>query len=232
MGKENLHDFIAKKREMFLVQYALGVKREEMRKLEDIAQTEEQKLLDDEKALEEDAAKFDAFLKENDKNSVEAIKRAESETKAKLEKIQEIKKINVQIMSIRSDMSKNEDQLKDLQRYRQFLDKLTPAEVLQKRENSKEKAAVSGKSAKKKTKVQSGEVEEAKETNELLEDEFDENEEPDIFFKSPEQLLDLYAELEENNLALIQNCQETEETLEDLKAKISETTQRMSIGLI
>jgi hypothetical protein len=37
MGKENLHDFIAKKREMFLVQYALGVKREEMRKLEEIA---------------------------------------------------------------------------------------------------------------------------------------------------------------------------------------------------
>jgi hypothetical protein len=31
--------------------------------------------VDDEKALEEDAAKFDAFLKENDKNSVEAIKK-------------------------------------------------------------------------------------------------------------------------------------------------------------
>ena len=60
---------------MFLVHYALGVKRDEMRKLEDIAQKEEQKLLDDEKALEEDAAKFDAFLKENDKNSVEAIKK-------------------------------------------------------------------------------------------------------------------------------------------------------------
>ena len=74
-GKENLHDYIEKKREMFLVQYALGVKREEMRKLEEIAQLEEQKLLDDEKALEEDAAKFDAFLKENDKNSVEAIKK-------------------------------------------------------------------------------------------------------------------------------------------------------------
>ena len=70
-----MHDFIAKKREMFLVHYALGVKRDEMRKLEDIAQKEEQKLLDDEKALEEDAAKFDAFLKENDKNSVEAIKK-------------------------------------------------------------------------------------------------------------------------------------------------------------
>jgi hypothetical protein len=52
------------------------------------------------------------------------------ETKAKLEKIQEIKKLNVQIMSIRSDMVKNEDQLRDLQRYKEFLDKLTPQEYL------------------------------------------------------------------------------------------------------
>lgn len=50
------------------------------------------------------------------------------ETKAKLEKIQEIKKLNVLTMSVRSDMSKNEDQLRDLQRYRHFLDKLTPKE--------------------------------------------------------------------------------------------------------
>jgi hypothetical protein len=70
-----LQEFVAKKREMFLVQYALGVKKEEMKKLEEIVQAEEQKLLDDEKALEEDAAKFDAFLKENDKNSVEAMKK-------------------------------------------------------------------------------------------------------------------------------------------------------------
>lgn len=32
-------------------------------------------MLEDEKMLEEDAAKFDAFLKENDKNSMEAIKK-------------------------------------------------------------------------------------------------------------------------------------------------------------
>lgn len=74
-GKEHLQDLIAKKREMFFLQYALGVKSDEITKLEEIAQAEEQKLLEDEKALEEDAAKFDAFLKENDKNSVEAIKK-------------------------------------------------------------------------------------------------------------------------------------------------------------
>ncbi|KAJ3297159.1 Coiled-coil domain-containing protein 38 [Rhizoclosmatium sp. JEL0117] len=271
-GKENLHDFIAKKREMFLVQYALGVKRQEMRKLEEIAQAEEQKLLDDEKALEEDAAKFDAFLKENDKNSVEAIKKAELETKAKLEKIQEIKKLNVQIMTIRSDMSKNEDQLKDLQKYRQFLDKLTPKEFFEENlkvkkpkyltDNGRKKGGsedgsagaggprysnAAGKSggnrgSSKKTKNAkirpdtegSGEADEVEDADEAAEEEFDfddeywnEEDEALLFFKTPQQLLDIFAELEENNLALIQNCQETEETLEELKQKIVETEARM-----
>lgn len=277
-GKENLHDFIAKKREMFLVQYALGVKREEMRKLEEIAQAEEQKLLDDEKALEEDAAKFDAFLKENDKNSVEAIKKAELETKAKLEKIQEIKKLNVQIMTIRSDMSKNEDQLQDLQRYRQFLDKVTPREFFEERlrkkeykgkkiEGGKSKSQGVGmegiadsknsqlrvsrliKSSRKQNKGGGGEslsqktqLNDSGDPNDLFDtnttgggglesavigEEDEEDEEAILFFRSPQQLLDIFAELEENNLALIQNCQETEETLEELKQKIIDTEARM-----
>ncbi len=52
-------------------------------------------------------------------------------------------------------------------------------------------------------------------------------EEPQLFFKAPQQLLEIFAELEENNLALIQNCQETEETLEELRQKIVETEKRM-----
>lgn len=50
-------------------------------------QAEEKKLETAEQFLEEDAQMFDEFLKENDKNSVEAIKMAEQETKAKLEKV-------------------------------------------------------------------------------------------------------------------------------------------------
>ncbi|KAI9206345.1 uncharacterized protein BJ171DRAFT_440430 [Polychytrium aggregatum] len=267
-GKENLHDFIAKKREMFLVQYALGVKREEMRKLEEIAQTEEQKLLDDEKALEEDAAKFDAFLKENDKNSVEAIKKAELETKAKLEKIQEIKKLNVQIMTIRSDMSKNEDQLKDLQRYKQFLDKVTPPEFFEEKQKKvcpgvlaaqifadlclleagkslkatgdaekrggphRGKTPVKATPNRKPTTAASQrEEEDADDANADGDEEeelWNDDEEALLFFKNAQQLLDIFAELEENNLALIQNCQETEEALEELRQKIVETEIRMS----
>ena len=35
--KEDLAKYVSRKREMFLVQYSLGVKREEIRKLEEIA---------------------------------------------------------------------------------------------------------------------------------------------------------------------------------------------------
>ncbi|KAI9220489.1 hypothetical protein BC828DRAFT_383406 [Blastocladiella britannica] len=283
LGKENLHDFVAKKREMFLLQFALGVKKDEIKKLEHIAQAEEQKLLDDERSLEEDAAKFDAFLKENDKNSVEAIKRAEAETKSKLEKVAEIKKLNVQIMAIRSEMSKNEDQLKDYQRYREFLEKLTPAEWLtlhQRQKTGKRASGMGGTSAAGnklaedptankqrdrgarkpaatlKSKVQFNRNSQAtashsSHTNDMSnaggeadggsddelagsdDDEFDllsatdAGAPPPLFFTTPQQLLDIFSELEESNLALIQNCQETEETLEELKVKIAETEQHM-----
>ena len=48
-------------------------------------------------------------------------------------------------------------------------------------------------------------------------------EECEIFFTSPEQLLQLFSELEEQNLNLIQNSQETEELLEDLRQTHKET---------
>lgn len=48
-----------------------------------------------------------------------------------------------------------------------------------------------------------------------------------LYFNNPKQLLEIFAELEENNLALIQTCQETEETLEELRVKINDTNQKM-----
>jgi hypothetical protein len=66
---------VAKKREMFFLQYAVGVKKGEIEKLEKTALAEEQKLIDDEKALEEDTVRFDTYLKENDRSCVDAIKK-------------------------------------------------------------------------------------------------------------------------------------------------------------
>lgn len=74
LEKEDLRNYVGRKKEMFLVQYSLGVKREEIQKLEEIARAEEKKLEAAEKYLEQSATMFDDFLKENDKNAVEAIK--------------------------------------------------------------------------------------------------------------------------------------------------------------
>lgn len=85
--KESITDLLSKKREMFLVQMSLDTKREEIRKLEEKAHLKEDALLRSEQMLEEDAVRFDAFLKENDKKAHDAIKKAEEETRKKQEKV-------------------------------------------------------------------------------------------------------------------------------------------------
>jgi len=52
--------------------------------------------------------------------------RAEAETKAKLEKVAEIKRINAQIMAMKSEIAKYEDTLKEYQLYKRFLFSVTP----------------------------------------------------------------------------------------------------------
>merc|ERR1712127_556241 len=126
-------EFIMKKREMFLVQMSVDTKREEIRKLEE----KEQALKKSELMLEEDAIRFDTFLKENDHEAHKAIKRAEAETKAKQEKVAEIKKLHQEIQAVQSEMSKLREHLDDCERYKTFLDRLTPEEYFNDQKNQK-----------------------------------------------------------------------------------------------
>lgn len=256
--KESLAEYIQKKREMFLVQYSLGVKRDEIRKLEEIAQAEEKKLEQAELYLEEDASMFDEFLKENDTGSVEAVREAENETKAKLEKVQEIKRVNADIMTIKSEISKFEDILKEYQMYKKFLDNLTPQEIrdeqMKRRDERREKRRKEREQAKKdkkgstdagdksadvkgKKKPLPGRLQPQKtgsatkkpetSTAATTEEEESDSDELELYFTSPQQLLDIFAELEEQNLSLIQNSQETEESLEEMKTTIKQTKIKM-----
>ena len=266
--KENMADFIAKKREIFLVQMSLDTKRAEIRKLEERALQREGALRKSEQMLEEDALRFDAFLKENDEKVQEAIKRAEVEAKAKQDKVLDIKRLNGCIGSIRSELNKYEEQLEDCKKYKAFLDRLTPQEWFQdlierKRAQVEERKAehervveeirqAKAEAQAKKTKAgedlaiagtqQEAEAAESnlRKLTELLDeamevkepqvpeswDDPDDQEEP-MYFKNPQQLLDIFGQLEEQNLFLIQNVQETEEALEELKNKYRETRLRM-----
>lgn len=59
---------------MFLIQYALDMKRSEIQRLEMLATKEEAELERAEKTLEKDSALFDEFLRENDRSSVQALR--------------------------------------------------------------------------------------------------------------------------------------------------------------
>ena len=264
--KENMTEFIAKKREMFLVQMSLDTKREEIRKLEEKAQMKEEALQRSEQMLEEDTMRFDAFLKENDKKAHEAIKKAEEESKKKQEKTQEIKKYTQQIQALNSEMSKHKEALDDCLRYKSFLDMLTPPEwfedhrrseeekrnkirkdrfdkkfkewdQLRKRLQEQHRKEVEARKEKTRERGRRGiaqPVEEEEEDSDLrvsipappkLEDEIVDipDEEPPMYFSDPQQLMDIFAALEEQNLFLIQNSQETEHTLEELQHSFKKT---------
>lgn len=215
--KENMTDFVAKKRDMFLIQMSLDTKRQEIQKLEEKAQMKEDALKKSEMMLEEDAMRFDAFLKENDRKAHDALKRADMETKEKQEKVIEIKKLNQEINKVDSEMSKYEEQLNACLKYKKFLDNLTPPEHL--------KAVADRKAAAKQAKYAN---KRAAGVEVELDDISSGDDDDEMFFHKPEQLLDIFAQLEERNLFLIQNVQETEEALEELKQKMADTEQKMS----
>ena len=64
------------------------------------------------------------------------------------------------------------------------------------------------------------------EVSDLLLDE-DDDEDMELYFTDPQQLLDIFLELEEQNLSLIQNSQDTEEALEEMKQTINKTKTKM-----
>ena len=234
--KENLSDFISKKREMFLVQMALDTKRDEIRKLEEKARARENALKRSEALLEEDAARFETFLKENDEKAMSAIKKAEAEAKLKADKLNEIKKLNNQSTAIRSEMSKYEEALEECNRYKTFLAQLTPQEFLEEKAKKAEKskssgggggAAAAGKEGGKEGEKEGGDEAVVKEDK----DKDKEDAEPgaeEMYFTHPSQLLEMFTALEESNLFLIQNCQEMEESLEELRSKYKTSSHRLS----
>nr|XP_019574960.1 PREDICTED: cilia- and flagella-associated protein 100 isoform X3 [Rhinolophus sinicus] len=276
---DNINKYINQKRQMFLIQYALGMKRSEIQRLEMLVTKEEAELERAERSLEKDSALFDKFLRENDRSSVQALRAAEKETKAKVAKITEIRDLTIQIRNIKSEISKFEDILQHYKVYKNFLYKLSPKEWLEEQEKkhlalkkAKEvteapkentlfstkgdkgpgikgkKVSREGQSPRKSWKVlkviQAGQILSStislqqgsqprvsggldpKGSSSALpvqEDSDSDGEELELYFTEPQQLLDVFTELEEQNLSLIQNTQEIEETLEELSFTLKNT---------
>ncbi|XP_007948807.1 cilia- and flagella-associated protein 100 [Orycteropus afer afer] len=235
MESDNINSYVDQKRQMFLIQYALEMKRNEIQRLEMLAAKEEAKLELAEKSLEKDAALFDEFLRENDRSSVQALRAAEKETKAKIEKIFEFRDLTTQIMNIKSEISKFEDTLQHYKIYKDFLYKLSPKEWFDEQEKkrlalkkAKEVANTPKESSVPSTSGDKVPLLRRSSSGILLEEDPDsDSEELELYFTEPQQLLDVFTKLEEQNLSLIQNTQEMEETLEELSFTLKNTQNRM-----
>mmetsp|Transcript_127127 Transcript_127127/g.368035 ORF Transcript_127127/g.368035 Transcript_127127/m.368035 type:complete len:566 (-) Transcript_127127:56-1753(-) len=273
--KENIAEFVAKKREMFLVQMSLDVKKAEILKLDERAKQKEEALKKSQQMLEEDVSRFDAFLQSNDQKAHKAMKNAEEMTKKKQDRLQKIKQLKSQLSALQSEIAKHREQKDECLKYKSFLEKLTPLEwkeaVVQEkleRKRRRKKAKVDRKMVENQAKMQSEieaeerameekaaeqaksrrrqrrEVEEEQRERErelearrrrirkkypardAVEAEVSDDssgEELPLYFQEPKQLLDVFVSLEESNLFLIQNSQDTEQALEELQQKFADT---------
>ncbi|KAL4435859.1 hypothetical protein ABPG77_000621 [Micractinium sp. CCAP 211/92] len=125
---ENVRELVARKRQVFLAQMSLDTKYGEIAKLEQRAAQREEALLASERALEADSRRFEEYLKENDAKLQQAVRRAEGEARARAERAAEAKRLAGSIAALRSEMGKIEEQVQECQKYKAFLDTVTPVE--------------------------------------------------------------------------------------------------------
>jgi len=266
--KETLQEFVQKKRDMFLVQMSLDIKREEIAKMNATAAAREAALAASERELEEEAVRFDGFLKSNDAAAHNAVKEAETQTKIKTEKMQELKKLKHAIGIVAAEKGKLKETLEEYTRYKNFLDSLTPEEWIQERRKEQMDLRISRKQDsfnKKLDKWNLIKAEKVKEVTDkaeadrkaalrrgmqpakvdieavvnavlppppLYDDEplpelTEEEQELPMYFTNPVQLLEIFTALEESNLFLIQNCQDIETQLDELRTLHKETSASM-----
>lgn len=126
--KENVADFVEKKRDMFLIQMSLDVKKAEILKLDEKAKQKDEALKKSQQMLDEDVTRFDAFLQNNDQKAHQAMKNAEEETKKKQDRLQRIKHLKSQLSAVQSEIAKHREQKEECLKYKKFLEKLTPQE--------------------------------------------------------------------------------------------------------
>ncbi|XP_045322627.1 coiled-coil domain-containing protein 38 [Leopardus geoffroyi] len=267
-AKGTIHEFINDQRDRFLLEYALSTKRNTIKKFEKLIAVKEQQVIKAEKKLQEDAMAFEEFLRENDQRSVDALKIAAQETINKLQMTAELKKANMEVQAVKSEIAKTEFLLREYTKYGFFLLKLSPKhwqiqQALKKAQMTKSRESMNVTLpvlTKLNTKKNEGSIEDSRKTSFsddnsmgrgkprrktsftlenkksslsnltesissedslefFLDDDMDYDLEPELYFKEPEELLQVLTELEEQNLTLVQYSQDIDESLEDINKR-------------
>ncbi|KAM8732982.1 cilia- and flagella-associated protein 100-like [Acanthopagrus schlegelii] len=236
--KDSKHDLISMERQKAVLELSLMTKRSEIMRMDKCIAKEEEKLKTLEKIIERDNLKFEEFLRENEKKSVEARTLFEREAKSKQEKNAEIKKLTAEIWTVQSELIKFEETLIDSKRYKELLFKLSPPEW----QEAQKLKALKAKGLSPKEEESSIEESSIRNGPQIpIQIAIAQNmslhirlsrppslsplqDEPELYFTDPQQLLDQVTELTEQNLSLIQASARAEGTLVEMRQ--SETASK------
>ncbi|XP_065543696.1 cilia- and flagella-associated protein 100 [Lathamus discolor] len=282
--KQTFRDYVNDRREIFLLEYGITVQREEIQRLEKIARNEERKVEKAAYCLNKDAAVFEEFLKEKQKNFVQGLKIAEKEAEEKTKKIEEIQEVTSEIKKLQSGISQLRIDLQEYRMYRNFLRQLSLKEWQgeHRKRNTSTRDVKTAPSAREGDASPSIPAEQGQggtagtdgaspsSTNNMdvpsflpssktltvkslrdirpqlikflktlstrqmtsledaeIETSSDEDEDPELYFTDPQQLLSIFMEMEDENLSLLQKCQETEESLDKVLQTFITTYESM-----
>lgn len=125
-GKMSVKEFIAKKREMLLLNLKIDTQHENIEKLHMQLKEREDALKAKEDSLAESMRRFDAFLKETDEKAQDAQRKAEKETAKRIKKQQEVASLTSQLKAVESTISRHRDTLAEYEQCKQLVDLLTP----------------------------------------------------------------------------------------------------------
>ena len=124
--RENIQKTIEKKREMFLLQMMIDIKKEEIKKLEQFALLREYGLKNSEDMLMEDMNRFNDYWDSCKHESHNAMKEAKKLNKQKTELTHEITGLTEEFQQLSTLISKHEESLEECTKYKVFLDKVVP----------------------------------------------------------------------------------------------------------
>ena len=123
---ENIRDYVEQKKEIFRVEMKYRILKEEREKIYKRISNKESALKRSEELLLYDTQKFTEHIDRNKVLKEEAIAQANLETQGKKDKEAEIKQMDQRKAAITAEISRNEEYLESLKKYKSFLDELTP----------------------------------------------------------------------------------------------------------
>ncbi|XP_060934941.1 cilia- and flagella-associated protein 100 [Limanda limanda] len=267
ISKDSKHDLIFMERQKAVLELSLMTKRNEILKMDKATAKEERQLKQLERIIERDNLSFEEFLRENEKKSVEARTFFEREAKSKQEKNTEIKKLTAEVGTIKSELAKFDEILVDYKRYKELLFKLSPAEWQEaQREKAVKTKVLSDEDSRDKQELEESATRNGLEGNvsssgreqpsvretrlssahsDSLIPNSDQDgdgsefeDEPELYFSDPQQLLDLVTELTEQNLSLIQNSTRVEkmvvvlrQSMDTARDKIEKDEEQLTLQI-